>query len=137
MLGLSLIFVVFQISYFFTAQAVVLDSVPIGVETILLFIYIIFFLFEQFKSQKNLYIYSHPLFWVSMGIMIYLGGSFFFNILANHMEPEQINKYWYFTFLADIIKNVCFSIAVIVYFKNPPIETPNHRTRSVPCLDMV
>jgi hypothetical protein len=129
-------FIAFQVLYFFTAKEAILDSVPIGVETILIFIYIIYFLFEQFKTQRSNYIYSHPGFWIVIGIMIYLGGTFFFNILVNHMPPQQVAQYWYFTFIADIIKNICFAIALSVYIRKPDENSLKNKP-SVPYLDMV
>ena len=115
----SIFFIIFQVIYYLTAQNIRLDTLPIGVETILVFIYIFYFFFEQFKSTKNQLLYSNYVFWIVIGIMIYLGGTFFFNILANHLNNEQIIDYWYFSFLADILKNIFFAVSLFVFSQQP------------------
>jgi len=68
--------------------------------------------------------------------MIYLGGSFFFNILANHLDPKQLSEYWNLTFLADIFKNIFIAIAIFVYAVNPK-DTTKKQSSSIPYLDMI
>jgi len=131
----SIFFIVFQIIYYLTAQNIRLDTLPIGVETILVFIYIFYFFFEQFKSTKNQLLYSNYVFWIVIGIMIYLGGTFFFNILANHLNNEQIVDYWYFSFLADILKNIFFSVGLFVFSQQP--KSKKMANTSLPYLDMI
>ncbi|HEX5654662.1 MAG TPA: hypothetical protein VFX58_16410, partial [Chitinophagaceae bacterium] len=129
-------FVIFQIIYFLTTEIVRLDSIPVGIETILVFIYIFFFLYEYFKSAKSSFINSHYCFWLSVGILIYLGGSFFFNILANHMLQEQVDDYWYFTYIAETIKNFLFIISISVASRQT-IEFAKREKTNLPYLDMV
>ena len=130
----SILFVAFQISYFFLSEHKKLDSIPIGVETILIFVYIFFFLFEQFKKQKSQYINNNYCFWLAVGMMIYLAGSFFFYILANLLETEQIDSYWKFSYLADIAKNILFTIGTFFFFKQPNENKTNKKT--IPYLDL-
>jgi hypothetical protein len=132
-IGLSFCFYSFQVVYFIIDKSDRLDSIPVGVETILLFIYIIYFLYEQFKSQRNTYIYNHPGFWIAIGIMIYLGGSFFLYILVNHLDQEQIDKYVQFTYVADILKNIFLVTAICLYLRKD--EKTSEKT--VPYLDMI
>lgn len=130
----SSLFVAFQILYFFLFERKRLDSIPIGVETILIFVYIFFFLFEQFKKQKSQYINNNYCFWLAVGMMIYLGGSFFFYILANHLENEQIDNYWFLSYIADIAKNILFTIATFFFFKHLNENKTNKKT--IPYLDL-
>ena len=116
---LSVSFFLFQVIYFFADNDKKFDSIPIGIETILIFIFIFFFLYEQLKEVKNQPIYSHYFFWVAIGLFIYLGGSFFIYILANSISDEEINKYWFFTYIVEIIKNLLFATALLIYSNNP------------------
>jgi hypothetical protein len=128
-------FVVFQIIFYFNFQIDqrnVLDTVPIGIETILLFIFIFFFFYQFIKYTLNEYVYNHPCFWIAVGILIYLGGSFFFNILANDVSSEQIDKYWFLTYIAEIIKNILFTVALVMYLRRPREIT---KKETVPNLD--
>ncbi len=157
LISLSAFFFIFQIIYFVANDKKILgsipmhiqnfikwfgiyhnkknfDSIPIGVETILIFIFIFFFLYEQLKDVKDLPIYSHYFFWISIGLFIYLGGSFFIYIYANTLSRQETDQYWFFTYVVEIIKNLLFTAAVVIYSKNPNKTSVN---RAVPNLDFM
>lgn len=129
---LSILFVTFQVFFYFLSESTRLDSLPIGIETILITGFIIYFFYDQSKNQKSIFIYYHPGFWVSIGIMIYLGGSFFFNILIDHLSEQEIRDFEMFTFIGDILKNICFTIALIILIQKPK-EKESYQ--AVPYLD--
>ncbi|OQY94163.1 MAG: hypothetical protein B6D37_09165 [Sphingobacteriales bacterium UTBCD1] len=129
---ISTLFFAFQVINYFIFPFRKLDAVPIGIETILLFVYILIFFYFYFKGVENRYIYNEPFFWVAIGILIYLGGSFFFNILANHLTKEEVNKYWYVTYIVEAIKNVLFVIAMFMYSRQPKKTKPE---KSIPYLE--
>lgn len=130
----SIGFVAFQVIHFTTMRIAVLDSIPIGIETILIFIYIIFYFYEQFKVPSGNFIYHNYVFWIAFGIMIYLGGSFFFNIMADYMY-SRISPYWDLTYIGDIVKNALFLYGLILFKMNYKGNSNNKKT-SVPYLDM-
>jgi len=115
---LSISFLAFQIFYFFNTNNTRLDSVPIGIDT------------------GATYIYDHYLFWLSVGILVYLGGSFFFFILINHLSNEQINTFGNITYLTEVFKNILFAIGIFVYSKNKT-QRKDTNQRNVPNLDMI
>ena len=130
---LSVLFVTFQVFFYFLSASIRLDSLPIGIETILLTGFIIYFFYDQSKNQRSIFIYYHPGFWVSTGAMIYLGGSFFFNILIDHLSEQEIKDFEMFTFIGDILKNICLSIALIILIQKPKEKESYQHT--VPYLD--
>ena len=111
-----------------------LDSISVGIESILLFIFIFLFFYDHSKNNKHGYIYNHFVFTLSVGILIYLGGSLFFNILANLMTPEEFNSYWHYTYIAEILKNVLFSIAIVMISRRERSRRTNQSP--LPYLDM-
>lgn len=129
----SISFLIFQIIFGFSSNPL-LDSTSVAIETILLFIYIILFFYDHSKNNRTDYIYNHPIFWISVGVLIYLGGSFFFNILVNYMSKHEFDAYWRYTYFAEILKNLFFGLAIL--------KTPNHikintlKPSQVPYLDM-
>ena len=133
---LSFLFIVFQTLYYLKFRFKTLDSIPIGIETIIIFIFIIYYFIEKFKESNTSALYTNYIFWIITGILIYLGGSFFFNILAAHLSVQQADKYWALSFLTDIIKNVLITIAIFIYAANPMKNSINKST-SVPYLDMI
>ena len=134
-LFLSLLFVVFQIIYYSAFTLRRLDTVPIAIESFLIFIFIIYYLYEQFRSTKTATLYSNYLFWISIGIMFYLAGAFFFNLLANHLDRKVVTEYWYLSYNADIVKNILFSVGILIFAKNS--AQSNQRNTTIPYLDMI
>ena len=132
---LSIGFVVFQSIYLLDSNIKSLDTLAIGIETILLFSYIICFFYEQFRKQTSISIYNHYCFWISVGILIYLGGSFFFYILANHLTKDEIDQYWRLTYIGEIIKNLSFSYSVFLFAKQKGEN--GYKNKILPNLDMV
>ena len=70
-----------------------------------------------------------------VGILIYLGGSFFFYIMANHMTKAEIIKYWDWTYVGEILKNILFSYSVYLYARERKENGINKKT--IPNLDMI
>lgn len=131
----SLAFITFQIIYNLTAPPKLLDSVPIGVETIVIMVYIFYFLYEQLKTNSTLPVYSNYSFWFIIGILIYLSGTFFFYIMINNMTEVHLRPYWFLTYVFDITKNIFLCIGLLVYIYNPKKETVS-APRNVPYLDL-
>ncbi len=113
-----------------------MDSIPIGIETILIFIYIFYFFYEFSRHVKNTFIYNHFIFWAAVGIMIYLGGSFFFYILINHLNQDEVDKFGNMTYVAEIIKNLLFALSIYMY-KKYPVNKITHHQKKIPKLDMI
>src|SRR4029450_11701183 len=111
---LTILFLLFQVMHYLFINNIRIDSIAIGVESILIFVYIFFFFMDNLNSPKDGFIYANHTFWISVGLLIYLGGSFFINILANSLSKEEFDKYWYLNYIADIVKTVFFATALIV-----------------------
>lgn len=131
------LFFVFQILYMTMGKVKGLDSFPIGVETILILLYIIYYFYKFSKDSADIYLYNHYVFWIAVGILIYLGGSFFFFILFQNLSKEQVSAFENLTYIAEIIKNILFALAMIIYVRHPFDKTPKNKPESVPFLDMI
>jgi hypothetical protein len=132
---LSICFFLFEFIYYnYLTIRKKIDSIPIGIETILIFIFIFFFLYEQLKDAKELPIYENYFFWITIGLFIYLGGSFFIYLMANSMTKSEIDQYWFFTYIVEFIKNILFSASIFIYSKNP---NNNKSTPVIPNLDFM
>jgi hypothetical protein len=132
---ISISFILYQIYYVVSTTSKTMDSIPIGIETILIFIYIFYFLFDFAKNTKDTFIYNHYCFWLSVGILIYLGGSFFYYILVNNLKREDAITFGNLTYVAEIIKNLLFCIAIFIYKKTAASKIQNH-PKNIPNLDM-
>lgn len=126
---ISIAFTGFLIIYAVFAQFKSVDSTPIGIETILIFIYSFYYLYEQMNNTNNLFIYSQYAFWITSGIMIYLAGSFFIYIFANLVDTKTLYKYWFLTNALYVLKNIFFGIGMFTHLKQsskPSVVTEPH-----------
>jgi hypothetical protein len=96
------------------------DSLSASIESILIIIYCIFFLFEQMNAPTIPLIYESHRFWIIIGFMLYLAGGLFLFIYAANFSQKEINSYWAINYGVNIFKNVLFAIAFAI-----KKETPN------------
>ena len=132
----TILFLIFEIYFVTTTTLLRVDSTPVGIETILIFIYIFYFFFEFSKHSKDFFIYNHYTFWLSVGIMVYLGGSFFLNIFFNHLDKEAKLRFANVSYVTEIIKNILFIIAAFIYTKFPINNSQKQTPKNIPNLDM-
>ena len=123
----SIAFVIFLVVYFINAKLKKVDSIPIGVESILLLIFSCYFFYEQLNNPELVFIYNDYKFWFITGIMIYISGSFFIYIFANQIPANQLNLYWSFTLIFMGIMNMLFSIGLLILGFKP---TQKHHAKS-------
>jgi len=113
-IGISVCFTIFIISYNVLVKVKGIDSIPIGVEAILIIVFSFYYLYEQMKDTESLFVYSRYSFWIVLGMMLYLAGSFFIYIYASQLAPTEVGKYWIFTNIFSILKNIFFTIAIFL-----------------------
>lgn len=133
---LSLVYILFQAIYLLTTKKIMLDTVPIGIETILIFTFITYSLLDLSKNFSGQNAYNNYIFWIAVGILIYLGGSFFFYILIDQLNKDERETFGNLTYLAEIIKNILFIVSIFIYARYP-FENNKKVSNSVPYLDMI
>ncbi len=128
-------FILFQILYNFSPYFVAdkLDAVPVGIETLFVFVYIFLFFYEYFKNVFTEYVYNYYCFWIAIGIMIYMSGSFFLYLLANDISQQQLDSFWHFTYVGETIKNILFAVAIVIHAKSKLKEKISNQ--NIPYLD--
>lgn len=131
----SVLFLLFLVFFYSTSKINRMDSIPVGIESILLFVFIIFFFIEYFKNMYNSLLGS-PSFWFIAGILIYLSITFFFNILVNNLDNIAHKQYYFYSYLGDILKNILFSFALFYYLKQKDISDSQLKNSHIPFLDI-
>lgn len=119
-----LLFCIFLLLYLNNTTQKTLDSVPIGIETIFILLFSFYYLFEQMNDTENHFIYTRWHFWMVTGIMLYLAGSFFIYVFANHVERSIIIEYWFLTYVFYTLKNILFAIGIYTFVKPPKTSRP-------------
>jgi hypothetical protein len=108
--ALSLIFIAIVLYNFHPEKG--FDSLSIGVETIFIILFVFYYLYEQMNDLSDSFIYNRYHFWIAIGILLYLGGSFFIYIFADKIDAHILDDYWFLTYVFYIIKNIFFSIGI-------------------------
>jgi uncharacterized protein (DUF486 family) len=115
---ISVAFTIFFLTYTLLAKAVRgIDSIPIGIEAIIILVFSFYYLYERMNDTTTLFIYNTHQFWIILGIVLYLAGSFFIYIFASHLRNYAIDKYWFITNIFSILKNIFFCIAIYLHAK--------------------
>ena len=94
-----------------------IDSIQIGIETIIVLVFSFYYLYEKTNDTTTLYIYSTFSFWIVIGMVLYLAGSFFIYLFASSLSKKEVAQYWAVTNFLSFLKNIFFAIAIIVNSK--------------------
>jgi hypothetical protein len=119
-------FILFNIYHTIFSNHRGLDSIPIGIETILIFVYCFYYLYTQMNVVQDAFIYNKYQFWIVIGFMVYLGGSFFIYIFFNILDRKIVLEYWFLTYVFYIIKNILFAIGISLYGKQRQSKKISH-----------
>jgi hypothetical protein len=114
----STLFCLFIVIYYLTVKFSRIDSLPIGIETIFIIIFSFYYLYEELNNTTTLFIYTKPAFWIILGMVLYLSGSFFIYIASGYYSKDIVGRYWFVTNILTVIKNIFFCIAIISHAKN-------------------
>lgn len=112
MLVISPAFVLFCFYFIFLSNLKKFDSLQTSVECIILIVLCIYYFFEQLGNPEVEFIYNSYKFWVVVGILLYLAGSFFVFAFATTFSNTQGNNYWSIIYVSGILRNILFAIAV-------------------------
>lgn len=127
----SILFIVFLVLYTIYVKISQLDSVSIGIESILVLAYAFYFFFELVNNPNVLFINQDFRFWITIGMSLYLAGTFFLYIFAQSFPIKEIRPFWILTYIFYIIKSIFFCVAIIINSK----KTNNLKTQELPYLD--
>jgi hypothetical protein len=81
---------------------------------VLTFIFL-FYLYKQYVSEKNENLFNNPTIWITIGLLIYFGGTFFLFLaisLINFKDTTIIKNMWQLNNLFVIITNILLSIGI-------------------------
>lgn len=131
------LFTLFLIGFYTFGNIRSIDSIPIGIESIFLMIFILIYFYSELKNVSSQNIYDSYSFWIIIGILIYIGFTFFFNILANSLDRNFLGKYFFYSYLGDIIRNIFFGISVLFIAKTNAKEKSKTISNMPPYLDMI
>ena len=109
------------------------DSFATGIESIIVIILCIYYLFSQIKSSNSLLIYSTFNFWVVIAFLIPFSGTFFLYLFADKMVSNTSFQKIYFiiNISFNILKNILLSVAMTMRLN----DAVNQQKSLIPDLD--
>ncbi|MEO8764528.1 MAG: hypothetical protein ABI416_09590 [Ginsengibacter sp.] len=116
-LPIGTVFLLFACVDFFSFNKMTsIDSIAIGVETILVILMSIYYLAVQIKGDTNLFVYSTSNFWIVITFLIYLSGNFFLYIMASSMSDDKYYRdmYTIINSVFIVLKNILLSVAMLM-----------------------
>jgi hypothetical protein len=111
------LFVILAVGNFFLSiHSDSFDSITIGIESILIILMCIYYLFVQIKGANNLFLYSTSNFWIIISFLIYISGTFFLYIMAKYMFNDRSFQIQYdiINSIFNILKNILLSVAMLM-----------------------
>jgi len=114
------------INFFFLGKSKKFDSLPATLEAVLIIIYCIYYFYAQLNKPQVSFIYSTFHFWITIGIFLYLAGTFFLFVQASILSDKERSNFWIINLISNILKNILFSISFIIPTKpsNKSMEKP-------------
>jgi len=109
------------------------DSFAIGVESIIIILFCIYYLYTQLKGVYDLRIYSSFNFWVVITFLIYFCGTFFLYLMTDSMHHSVSfqKQYFIINISFNILKNILLCIAMTMKLN----DTVNQQKNVIPELD--
>ena len=108
----SIIFIIVSILDIYTSSFTSFDSLPSGLESILILSYCLFFVYEKMTSTDFSF---NGTIWITIGFILFFSGTFFLFILSqnNFKDSSFILTYGYIVAIFNIIKNLFITIGII------------------------
>lgn len=118
----TLFFIFAFVDFFLINKMNSFDSIAVGVESIIILLFCIFYLALQIRGSHNLFVYSTSNFWIVITFLIYISGTFFLYIMAENMiqSREFQIEYIVINSVFNILKNILLSVAMIM--KPTPVD---------------
>lgn len=109
------------------------DSFASGIESIIILLLCISYLFSEIRGSNSLALYSTFNFWVVITFLIYFSGTFFLYLLTNKMYKEASFHRLYFiiNISSNILKNIFLCVAMTMKLN----DTVNQQKATIPDLD--
>ena len=123
-----LAFILFAvIDFFFVNEMNAFDSFTSGIESLIIILFCIYYLFIQIKGSNSLLIYSTFNFWIIIAFLIYSSGTFLLYLLTNSLKEDIYFQKLYFiiNISFNILKNILLSIAIAMKTTNSKQLTPS------------
>lgn len=128
----SAAFLVYALYELIVSQSNSFDSIPSGVESILIIAFCIYYLFEKIREPNSLFLYSTADFWIIVSFIIYFAGTFFLFIYSQNNFSDLGFRKTYELLIGcfNLLKNVLLFIAFMIKSEKKDFSMPLSRKTS-------
>lgn len=118
----SLVFALFILIDIYKNPLNEFDSIPAGVESLLILINSIILLYEKILKSNN---YFTPFVWIATGLILFFAGTFFLFILSqnNYSNTDFNDTYGYIVAIFKILMYSFFFVGIISEIKSTRLKT--------------
>jgi hypothetical protein len=96
------------------------------VESILVLVFCIIFLFEQLNKPEELLVYSMPGFWIILAFLVYSSGTLFLYIFRV-IDFNAAKKWWIINNVCNIITNCLIALSFFINYRNSKSQNPSEK----------
>jgi hypothetical protein len=96
------------------------------VESIIVLVFCIIFLFEQLNKPEELLVYSTPGFWIILAFLVYSSGTLFLYIFRV-IDFEAAKKWWIINNVCNIITNCLIALSFLIIHRNSKSINPSEK----------
>jgi hypothetical protein len=107
----TLIFYLIVIITFYNRTTRAFDSLSASMESILMIIYSIVFLYDQITSPEIMYVFNTKKFWIVAATFLYFSSTLFLFLFAANFTNQEHSTYWIINNFFEILKNTLFCIS--------------------------
>jgi hypothetical protein len=122
-------FIIFLIIYFLYANndKERYNSLISAIEAVILLILSLSYFMIMMKPTAEPVNIFTPILLVVFSILLYLTSTLFLYIIANNLTPSQFDKYWSINYYANILCNLIYSFAFLLYgYQRKTLTRENH-----------
>ena len=124
-------FILYSVYDYIVTKPGVFSFTPLVIECLYFLLLILYFFYDKIQNNSNVSIYFQPVFWISVGFLIYFSGNFFLFLFSSSMITNATFKFQYTIIYnpVTIIKNIFICTAIIVNAKND--DQINNPTKNI------
>jgi hypothetical protein len=95
-------------------------------QVVILALCLIYFISKMKQTSESVDIFN-PEFLIVIALLLYVACTLFLYIIANNLSPKEMNDYWIINNYSNILTNILFSTAFLLYrYQNKKPTPENH-----------
>ena len=110
-----------------------IDTLAMVIESVIMIVLSMFYS-SRLIEKKDMHLMRLPIFWINAAVLVYFASSFFLFLYSTYIfsDAEQYYEYWSIHNILIIIRNILFTVAMLVLRKSTVVRSDSNK-ESVMC----